>query len=218
MNEKDFYNKEYYEAGPQSGKSLYQNYRWMPELTIPLAHHIIDHMYPVDQESTWLDFGCAKGYLVHALRLLGQAAYGVDVSDYAISQAMSEVKDYVKSIEPGEVLSEHDYVIAKDILEHIPYDQIEKQLEILCNATNIALFAIIPLGANGKYLIDAYEMDKSHYIRESVEWWTEKFLEAGFGDVVATTDLGPFKANWQNVDIKGNVLIIANKEEEYFPQ
>ncbi len=33
----DFFDKNYFESGPQTNKSLYQNYRWIPELTIPLG-------------------------------------------------------------------------------------------------------------------------------------------------------------------------------------
>jgi 2-polyprenyl-3-methyl-5-hydroxy-6-metoxy-1,4-benzoquinol methylase len=80
--EKEFFDKSYYESGPQSEKSLYQNFRWIPELTIPLAHHIVQSM-GIMHDQTVMDFGCAKGYLVNALRLLKLEAYGVDVSEYA---------------------------------------------------------------------------------------------------------------------------------------
>ena len=56
----------------------------MPELTLPLAHHIAVDCN-LDKHQTICDFGCAKGYLVYALRLLGYDAYGVDISEYAIS-------------------------------------------------------------------------------------------------------------------------------------
>ena len=76
--DKEFFDKSYYESGPQSEKSLYQNFRWIPELTIPLAHHIVQSM-GIMHDQTVMDFGCAKGYLVNALRLLKLEAYGVDL-------------------------------------------------------------------------------------------------------------------------------------------
>ena len=39
-----FYDREYYEEGLESGKSAYQQYRWVPELTIPLAMTLIDYL------------------------------------------------------------------------------------------------------------------------------------------------------------------------------
>lgn len=203
----DFFDKDYYESGPQSKKSLYQNYRWIPELTIPLAHHVVQYLN-ITSKDTVTDFGCAKGYLVYALRLLGIKAYGVDISKYAINQAPKEINGYVKHILPYTDFKPSHYVLCKDILEHIPYDNIDKQLSIL-RACSLYTFAIVPLGKEGKYIISAYELDKSHFIREPVDWWIKKFIDAGFEIEEATTNLGPFKTNWQNVDPHGNLLIIG---------
>ena len=93
------FDREYYEQGPMTGKSLYTNYRWLPELTLPLAHHIAVDCN-LDKHQTICDFGCAKGYLVYALRLLGYESYGVDISKYAISKAPKEVNGHVTCIEP----------------------------------------------------------------------------------------------------------------------
>ena len=202
----DFFDKSYYEAGPQTGKSLYQNYRWIPELTIPLAHHIVSYT-EIPESYTIMDFGCAKGYLVHALRLLGREAYGVDISEYAINQAPKEVSQYVEAIKPQSDDFEHcDLLLAKDILEHIPYAHLADQMKVIRERCN-RIFAIIPLAKNNKYIIPAYELDKSHYIRENKEWWIGVFQRAGFVIFESTTDLGPFKANWQEGDSRGNLLI-----------
>lgn len=204
MNE--FFDHDYYESGPQSGKSLYQNYRWIPELTLPLAHHIARYM-DIETGKTVMDFGCAKGYVVKAFRLLGYEAYGIDVSEYAISQVDKEVEDFCKLVEPGSDEYKYtDFMIAKDVLEHIPYDSLDQTLEIMRSKCE-NIFAVIPLGKNGKYIIPAYELDKSHFIRESKQWWEKKFVDAGFKSCTFTTDLGPFKANWQEIETEGNLLV-----------
>jgi len=205
----DFYDKSYYESGPQTGKSLYQNFRWIPELTIPLAHHILAYT-DIHSSRTIMDFGCAKGYLVHALRLLGRQTYGVDISEYAVKSAPKEVSKYISCISPySDNFLWCDLILCKDILEHIPYDHIEEQLKILRDRCKW-VFAIIPLAEDGKYIIPAYELDKSHFIRENQQWWETKFKEAGFSMCKFTTDLGPFKANWQEVNSKGNLLIYGS--------
>ena len=66
----DFYNEDYYENGLALGCSGYSNYRWIPELTIPMAYHIINGLN-ISENSRILDYGCAKGYLVSAFKLLG---------------------------------------------------------------------------------------------------------------------------------------------------
>ena len=82
-------------------------------------------------------------------------------------------------------------------------------MKILANKCE-KLFAIIPLGDGEKYYIDAYELDKSHYIREDVDWWEERFRANGFHNIEVSTDLGPFKANWQDINDRGNALIIGS--------
>ncbi len=205
------FDREYFEQGPMTGKSLYTNYRWMPELTIPLCHHLAREC-PIRPDETVLDFGCAKGYTVHALRLLGYAAYGVDISEYAISQAPKEVNGYVQLIEPYAELEEHhNWIIAKDILEHIPYERIDEQLTILANGCD-DMIVMVPLGDGTKYYIDAYEKDITHHIREDLIWWHDRFKSNGFGVDVYTHDLGPFKSNWQGIHPEGNGLFIVYNE------
>ena len=205
------FDREYFEQGPMTGKSLYTNYRWMPELTIPLCHHL-SRECPFEIDETILDFGCAKGYIVHALRLLGYKAWGVDISEYAISQAPKEVNGYVQLIEPYQTLEHHNWIIAKDILEHIPYDHIDEQLQVLCDGCD-DLIAMVPLGDGTKYHIDAYEKDVTHHIREDLTWWHDRFKSNGFGVDVYTHDLGPFKSNWQGIHPEGNGLFIVYNEK-----
>ena len=74
--------------------------------------------------------------------------------------------------------------------------------------------AMIPLGDGEKYIIDSYELDKSHFIRENIGWWHTMFEKAGFNVDISTLDMGPFKKNWQKVDQEGNCLIIASRSED----
>lgn len=204
---KNYYDKDYFEKGPQSGKSLYQNYRWLPELTFPLAHHVIKRCN-ITQDDRVTDFGCAKGYLVKAMRMCGYNAHGVDISEYAISQADEDTRKYLTVIEPNGSFIKSDWVICKDILEHIPYDNIVDQLKTLRKCSD-KIMLIVPLGENGRYNIPAYEADKSHFIRETSEWWNVQLSMAGFSQVLSTYDLKNFKDNWADVHPKGNLLYIG---------
>jgi 2-polyprenyl-3-methyl-5-hydroxy-6-metoxy-1,4-benzoquinol methylase len=212
FNPPEYFNEDYYERGAETGKSLYSHYRWMPELTIPMAHHIAKYMDLHESEKV-LDFGCAKGFTVKALRLLGYKAYGVDVSQYAYDEMDAKTGKWCGVIEPQEPLvcaeGGYDWILCKDILEHVPYDKIDEQLKVLYNGGK-RVMAMIPLGDGKKYIIDSYELDKSHFIRESLHWWHEKFKQAGFVDIMSTHDMGPFKKNWQ-FEPEGNMLIIASR-------
>lgn len=174
------YDREYFEYGVETGKSNYQNYRWIPELTIPMAMIIIDLLGIKPNESV-LDYGCAKGYLVKALRMLHRNAWGTDISDYALSKAEEDTKPYL--FKPDEMLNNKlsfKFCIGKDVFEHI---QEEKLKEILKTLNVEVLFAIIPLGENGKYIAPANNMDKTHIICQPKIWWINLFNSCGWNNI-----------------------------------
>lgn len=174
----EFYDKDYFEHGIETKKSFYQNYRWMPELTMPMAMTIID-LFMISKYHTILDFGCAKGYLVKAFRLLHRKAWGVDISEYAINNADSDIKNHCfleyETSPIAKIL--FDFCIAKDVLEHIPYDKI---VFVLKNIKALNLFAIIPLGKDKEFFAPSNNMDLSHVICEEETWWRNIFEMAGW--------------------------------------
>jgi len=195
------YDEDYFERGIATGKSCYENYRWIPELTIPMAMTIID-LLKIERGATVLDFGCAKGFLVKALRMLYRDAWGVDCSDYAIGKVDPEVKAFCGPIHS---LVRHDgfeYLIAKDVLEHIEKEQLHDWLSVL-RERGKKLLAIIPLGENGKYRVPAYEKDVTHRIKEDEIWWLETFAKAGWKVAWYDFRVPGIKDNWAMFD-KGN--------------
>lgn len=203
------YDSDYYERGVETGKSCYSQYRWLPELTIPMAMIIIDTLGIRPRQSV-LDFGCAKGFVVKALRMLRRDAEGIDVSAYAIEQADKDVAGYchlVNDLNTWSLVRSFDHVIAKDVLEHVPYEMIEETVAALARMTH-SLMVVVPLGRNGRYVIEAYERDVTHVIREEAHWWLALF-ERFFHDVSWRHHIEGLKDNWHHVDPKGNAVFIA---------
>lgn len=187
------YDEDYYERGRELGISGYSSYRWLPELTIPLAHEIVTQL-GIRRGERILDFGCAKGYLVKALRLLHHEAWGTDVSEYALSKAPEDVQPFLSSASLI-TFERFDWIIAKDVLEHVPYEELPQLLSSLRSVGN-NLFAIVPLGDGKKYVIPEYEGDVTHVIRENLGWWRRAFQKAGFVVKEATYLMPYIKANW----------------------
>lgn len=75
---KGLYTMEYYKSG--CGADYTKKDIWIPFFD-NMAERIIEKYAPV----TVLDMGCAFGYLVSALRSKGVQAYGIDISEYALS-------------------------------------------------------------------------------------------------------------------------------------
>lgn len=173
MRNGTFYNQDYFERGIETGKSCYQNYRWEPELTIPMAMTMVD-LLSIKKEDLILDYGCAKGYLVKALRLLKRQAWGMDISEYAISCVPTETQEFCKLLEeskPG-FPNHYDLCIAKDVFEHIPIGFVG---DVLMDIKASKLFAVVPLGDDDRYRAKANNFDQSHVLCKDERWWGALF-------------------------------------------
>jgi 2-polyprenyl-3-methyl-5-hydroxy-6-metoxy-1,4-benzoquinol methylase len=177
----------------------------MPERSIREASSLINNIV----FTTVLDYGCAKGFLVYALRLLGKEAFGVDVSDYAVKNCHPKVKDYLTVVEtPEDIKAGWDLIIAKDVLEHIPKEFIRGVLAALRRRCE-TIFIAVPLGDGTRYRIREYEMDITHVIKEPEEWWLTILVEAGFRIKVFDYKFGYLKENWTTPHPHGNAFIVA---------
>lgn len=191
----DKYDEDYFLRGIETGKSLYSNYRWMPELTIPLAYNISRRL-AIRDEDKLLDFGCAMGFLVKAFRLLGYNAWGYDVSEYAINNVPIEVQPYIYHT-PIYDSKTWDWIICKDVLEHIPYNQINGVIKNLRSCSK-NIFVIVPLSDSGlNYNEPAYELDETHIIREDLTWWSNTFQSNLIEVISAEYNMKGIKENWK---------------------
>ena len=172
------YDADYFLHGKQTGKSLYENYRWLPRLTTAMVRAMIEHLGigPLDYI---LDFGCARGYTVRAFQEFGFVAYGYDTSEWAIENADREVYHYLTrrkevAFSPEAVC---DWVIAKDVLEHV--DCISDAVGALKVARK-GIFAVVPLAHGKEYDVPEYELDVTHIHRRPLQWWVGLFHQAGW--------------------------------------
>lgn len=165
------YTEEYFERGEELKLSGYSQYKWLPDETLPMAAYMKRFVGIRDGNSV-LDYGCAKGFLVKALRMLGVEATGYDISEYAINNADPGVKQYVSTTLKADPMS-YDFVVSKDCMEHIPEEELEPLLKKLFEATRKALLIIVPLSGvdGGEYLCPRDEGDKTHKVRWTLMTW-----------------------------------------------
>lgn len=86
------FDREYFDGDRGQGYGGYgYDGRW-----VPIAERMRD-FYKLTSEHRILDVGCAKGFLLHDLRLViaGVTVAGIDVSRYAVEHAMEDVKPFI---------------------------------------------------------------------------------------------------------------------------
>jgi len=95
-----------------------------------------------------LDVGCAKGFLVEALRERGVDAYGCDVSRFAVEHAAPGALGYVRFGDLGQGLpygdGEFDLVTALETLEHLDPSDVPAALAELRRVCRGVVYATIP--------------------------------------------------------------------------
>lgn len=204
------YDADYFLRGVEKGVSLYENYRWLPDLTIPMVKAIVGHL-GIKPGDRVLDFGCARGYVVRAFRELGYAAHGYDTSKWAVENCDPQVASYVTN-DMRDVF-EYDWVIAKDVFEHIPHADLPNVITTLANIANRGMFAVVPVSDvdHGPYIVPQYERDVTHHIRVTLETW-KTLIQCCVGhhwDVRATHRVPGVKDNYYEEFPRGNGFITA---------
>ena len=125
--------------------------------------------------SSMLDAGCALGVFVEEMRARGVEAWGVDLSEYAISQVPEALRPYCFSGSLVEELPEgmprrYDLVTCIEVLEHMPVADADRAVARLCSYTDRVLFSSTP---------DGYS-EATHHSCRPAEQWSAVFARHGF--------------------------------------
>lgn len=171
---KCIYNEEYYSNYDIGTEAV--NYK-ESEYTKGFLEKIAQYIARDLQPRTVLDAGCAMGHLVAALRDLGVEAYGIDISEYAISMVREDIRPfcYVGSLTeplPVQMPQKFDLVVTVEVLEHLLADDGRQAIAHLCTYADQILFSSTP---------DDFE-DPTHCNVQPREYWAKLFAENDFFD------------------------------------
>lgn len=165
-----FYDQAYFDGG--KGYHSYGDAEHFNDT----AEHIINWFNP----RTVLEIGCAKGYLVKALRERGVKAYGLDISEYAVANAPEEVADYlfVYDVTSGQPLEfpRYDLIVSFDTFEHLPEADLDKVWTFLNKHGNDAYIRV------GTLNTPDWQHDPSHITMHRLEWWMNRYPRAIWED------------------------------------
>jgi ubiquinone/menaquinone biosynthesis C-methylase UbiE len=123
------FGKDFFDGDRKCGYGGYRyDGRWQA-----VARRMRDH-YHLRDDASILDIGCAKGFLLHDLReLMPQCTVaGVDVSEYAIENALPSVKPHLMIASAEELPypdKSFDLVVSINSIHNLPLDRLKKALK-----------------------------------------------------------------------------------------
>lgn len=160
------YGPAYFQNYWGGGGPYERNERWL-EFFDGVAAGIVRDLHPV----TSLDAGCAMGFLVETLAKRGVDAYGIDVSEYAISQVDESVRDKCRVGSLTEPLGRrYDLITCIEVVEHVPRSETETVIANLCAATDQLLLSTTPQDYG----------EATHLNVQPPEYWSALLASHGF--------------------------------------
>jgi SAM-dependent methyltransferase len=161
--------------GSVFGASYYQYDCGLPygrtEEWIGLFTMIADRIVHDLKPRSVLDAGCAMGLLVEQLCERGVDAYGIDISEYAISQVPEAVGDRCRVGSLIDAIDgRYDLVTCIEVVEHMVPDEAQKAIANMCAVTDRVLFSSSP---------NDYA-EATHVNVRPPEGWAADFAAQGF--------------------------------------
>jgi GT2 family glycosyltransferase len=137
-----------------------------------IAENIIRELKP----ARVFDLGCAKGFLIEALREQGVEAWGSDISEYAIGEVRSDLRPFcwvASATEP--IPGRYDLVTCIEVLEHLSEEDGKAAIRNMAAITDQVLFSSTP----------ADFTEPTHINVRPVLYWLKLFRECSFAPVPA---------------------------------
>jgi len=160
----ELYDEYYFNHG--CGRPYERSQEWLQ-----LFARIADHIQQKIQPRTAIDIGCAFGFLVEALRERGIEAYGIDISEFAISKVHEDVRPFCWVGSATDPLPQsYDLIICIEVLEHLEPLEAEQAVANICHHTEDVIFSSTPFDFK----------EETHFNVQEPHYWAEHFARHGF--------------------------------------
>lgn len=175
------FGKDYFDGDRRHGYGgySYQSRFWQPVVPDFIAR------YGLTSESSLLDVGCGKGFMLHdfAEALPGMKVRGVDISEYAIEHAMEDMKPYVSVANAKELPFEDnsfDLVISINTVHNLPLEECKQALREIVRVSKKDAFITVDAyrTPEEKRRMDMWNLTALTYM--SVTEWEKLFEEVGY--------------------------------------
>ena len=162
------YEKDYWDGNRRYG---YGGYKYIPGRWKPVAEALIKR-YKLSNESSVLDVGCGKAYLIYELKLLlpGLKIAGFDISKHGLAEAKEEIRESLfihkaQDLYPYED-NEFDLVISLGCFHNLRIFELQK-----------ALAETERVGRKGYVMLESYRNEQEQFNLQCWALTCESFFD-----------------------------------------
>jgi len=175
------FGKEFFDGDRRTGYGgfTYHPRFWQP--TIP----VFQRHYGLSATSSVLDVGCAKGFMLHDMAALipGITVRGIDISDYAIDNAVESMRPYVQVADARALPfgdRSFDVVIAINTIHNLELDGVREALREIERVKRQGAFVTVDAYRNDAEKERMYAWNLTAKTILSVAEWKQVFRDVGY--------------------------------------
>lgn len=172
------FGKDFFDGERKHG---YGGFNYNKKFWGPVIPTFIEY-WALNKDSKILDVGCGKGFMLHdlSLALPGIELAGVDISDYAIENSKTEVKDFLKVGNATSLPFEDksfDVVISINTIHNLEKDECAQALKEISRVSKRNSFITVDAYRSDEEKKKMYEWNLTAKTILSVEDWKLFFKE-----------------------------------------
>ncbi|MHA2378825.1 MAG: class I SAM-dependent methyltransferase [Candidatus Thorarchaeota archaeon] len=175
------FEEEYYVQTESTG----QRNLWMKKFGA-LAEDLICSV-PLSNDMRILEFGCAAGGLLSALKRSGLVHLkGTDISYWAVKYAhdVYGLEEEVEYCNLNLLTGDLDVVLMLDVLEHVPTEkEICRLLSLVRRGTKLVVRVPVSVREGDPYYLEVSRNDVTHVQCHTSDWWHSLLEEEGYSPV-----------------------------------
>ncbi len=175
------FGKEYFDGDRLYG---YGGYSYHARFWQATAKRLRDH-YKLGDDASLLDVGCAKGFMLHDFKGLmpNLAVAGIDISEYAIENAIETVKPYLRVGNAKELPYEDnsfDLVISINTVHNLPLQECKQAIREIQRVTRKHAFITMDAWRNEEERQRMMKWNLTALTYMHVDDWKKLFGEVGY--------------------------------------
>ena len=175
------FGREFFDGDRNHG---YGGFNYMSRFWQPVIPTFQDY-WQLSASSSLLDVGCAKGFMLHDLAELipGITVKGVDISQYAIENAIADMKPHVQIANATKLPfpdKSFDVVISINTIHNLEREECGKALQEIERVSRDQSFITVDAYRNEEEKERMYAWNLTAKTIMSVDEWVQFFEEVGY--------------------------------------